>query len=132
VTVYEILDYVQSAFCDEAVLNSIPLQAAANPGAFHAWHTYQASGNAAQSETESRRASGPHASPTSPDRSAPAVAAAAANRPRRPGEWNWEGVWEERVKKGSKASLSEPVLFGTAAGGDDIVSRRTPKREQCS
>lgn len=38
---------------------------------------------------------------------------------RKPGEWNWEGVWEDRVKKGIKASLSDPVLFG---GGTDEVS----------
>lgn len=41
---------------------------------------------------------------------------------RRPGEWNWEGVWEERVKKGIAASLSEPVLFGGVGSTDDVVS----------
>jgi hypothetical protein len=42
-------------------------------------------------------------------------------RTRRPGEWNWEGVWEERVKKAIKASLSEPVLYGGISGGEDVI-----------
>jgi hypothetical protein len=41
-------------------------------------------------------------------------------RNRRPGEWNWEGVWEDRVRKAVKASLSEPALYG-AGIGEDIV-----------
>jgi hypothetical protein len=39
---------------------------------------------------------------------------------RRPGEWNWDGVWEVRVKKGVDASLTEAVLFGNSAG-DDLI-----------
>jgi hypothetical protein len=41
--------------------------------------------------------------------------------PRKPGEWNWEGVWEERVKRGVQASLSEAVLFGQGQG-DEVIS----------
>ena len=109
-TVYEVLDYVRAAFCDEQVLNSIPIGAAANPGAFHAWHAYRAS-----NEDDAQ----------SPER---AAEASAAGGQRRPGQWNWEGVWEERVKKGVQASLSEPVLFGAAGGGDEIVSAERSSR----
>jgi len=38
---------------------------------------------------------------------------------RRPGEWNWQGVWEERVRRNVRASVSDPVLFG-GDGGDVI------------
>jgi hypothetical protein len=41
---------------------------------------------------------------------------------RRPGEWNWEGVWEDRVKNGISNSLSEPVMFGGVGAADDVVS----------
>lgn len=89
----EVLSYVRSAFDDEGVLDSVPLEAAGNPGAWHAWRTHR--GYTAVPEGE------------------PAV--------RRPGEWNWEGVWEERVRRNIQASMSEPVLYGES-GGDDIVS----------
>jgi len=39
---------------------------------------------------------------------------------RRPGEWNWDGVWEVRVKKGIDASVGEAMLFGKDAG-DDLI-----------
>ncbi len=39
---------------------------------------------------------------------------------RRPGEWNWDGVGEVRVKKGVDASLAEAVLYGKDAGDDSI------------
>lgn len=40
---------------------------------------------------------------------------------RQPGEWNWGGVWEERVRRGVEASQSEAVLYGNASGRDDLV-----------
>jgi hypothetical protein len=43
---------------------------------------------------------------------------------KQPGEWNWEGVWEERVKRGIATSLSESVLYGNAGGADDVVGGR--------
>ncbi len=39
---------------------------------------------------------------------------------RRPGEWNWDGVWEVRVRKGVDNSVAEAVLFGREAG-DDLI-----------
>lgn len=91
---FEVLSYMGSSFDDENLLDSVPLEAAGNPGAWHAWRTHR----------------GYHALPEGD----PAA--------RKPGEWNWEGVWEERVKKNIAASLSEPVLYGGAGAGDDTVN----------
>jgi hypothetical protein len=109
VSIVKILDYIRSTFSEESVLDSLSLEAAANPGAYHAWRTYRApalqvqdspvpnSGSSASPQLEGNAALGPN---------------------RRPGEWNWEGVWQDRVRKAIKASLSEPVLFAA----EDIVS----------
>ena len=31
------------------------------------------------------------------------------------GEWDWDGVFEARVRNGVEASISEAALFGSAA-----------------
>ncbi|OAK96413.1 hypothetical protein IQ06DRAFT_380734 [Phaeosphaeriaceae sp. SRC1lsM3a] len=111
VSIVRVLDYIRSTFSEESVLDALPLEAAANPGAYHAWRTYRAPVIQAHQQSKSDDA------PTSFEQ---AVDAAALGRNRRPGEWNWEGVWEERVKKAVKASLSEPVLFGA----EDIIRFR--------
>jgi hypothetical protein len=125
ITVFEVLDYIRSSFNDEDSLSSIPLEAAANPGAYHAWHTQRArnlqSSRAVspQSSSPSKRSSGlEHIS----DSLNVEVSSSSAGRGRRrPGEWNWEGVWEERVKRGVQSSLTEPTLFGLAGAGEDII-----------
>lgn len=89
---FDVLSYVKSTFDDDEVLDSVPLEAAGNPGAWHAWRT--------------------HRGHTTVPEGNPAV--------REPGEWSWEGVWEERVQRNIQASMSEPVLFGNE-GGDEIV-----------
>ena len=117
-SIVTVLDYVRSTFCEEAVLDSITLEAAANPGAYHAWRTYRAS---ALEEVLSTPES-PPSSDSQRSATAKAYETSTLGRNRRPGQWNWEGVWEERVRKAVKASLSEPVLFGGGAG-EDIVSK---------
>lgn len=96
-SIYDILIYLVSTFDSESVLDSIPLEAAGNPGAWHAWKARQQKSNPSSTATNS------------------------TSTPRKPGEWNWEGVWEERVKRGVNASLSEAVLFGRA-GGDETIN----------
>ncbi|KAF2099503.1 hypothetical protein NA57DRAFT_75003 [Rhizodiscina lignyota] len=107
VPVFRILEYMRAAFNDETVLDSIPSGSAANAGAYHAWHTYRAEQQKTQqsSGASHRRSNSRDAIP----------------RARRPGEWNWEGVWEQRVQKGVRESLSEPVLFGSSNTGDEII-----------
>lgn len=150
VSVYSILKYIRSTFDNEEVLDSIPLSAAGNPGAWHAWRTHRrkaGKGSEGPSETPKAPAlsedtqvtpvgsptksltsprgsvtspkkemTSPRKGPLSPNKTTPQGAA------RRPAEWNWDGVWGDRVKKGINASLSEPVLFGPAGGPDDLVS----------
>ncbi len=112
VSTYEVLRYLRSVFDDEDVLDSVPLEAAGNPGAWHAWRSHrklatgQGGNAAAGGEGEGSQAETGPAATT-----------------RRPGEWNWEGVWEERVKKGIAASLSDGVLFGGAGAADEVVCR---------
>lgn len=96
VSAFEVLSYIRSTFDDENMLDSVPLEAAGNPGAWHAWRTHRGYITLPEGDPSARK----------------------------PGEWNWEGVWEERVKKGIAASFSEPVLYGGVGGGgaDDTVS----------
>lgn len=98
---YEFLRYIRSTFDNADVLDAIPIEAAGNPGAWHAWRTYRGQQGALPDAEEG---------------------SGGADTPRRPGEWNWDGVWEERSKRNIDASLSEPVLFGDAGMGDDVVS----------
>ena len=44
----------------------------------------------------------------------------AAGRLKPPGDWNWDGVWAERVKKGVSASISEQMLYGGTEGDDTV------------
>ncbi|KAI3331507.1 ubiquitin-conjugating enzyme [Xylariaceae sp. AK1471] len=110
VSTFAVLRYIRSAFDDEAVLDSIPLEAAGNPGAWHAWRTHRVE-NGKEFENLS----------TSADASDAVASVANPGSVRRPGEWNWEGVWEERVKKGISTSLSEPVMFGGVGAADDVI-----------
>ncbi|KAI1365482.1 ubiquitin-conjugating enzyme/RWD-like protein [Xylaria arbuscula] len=96
ISVFAILLYIRSTFDDENVLDTIPLEAAGNPGAWHAWRTHR---------VEKGKEFG--SLPSSADRN--------------PGEWNWEGVWEERVKKGISTCLSESVMYGSAGTADDVI-----------
>ena len=138
VSTYEVLRYIRSTFDDANVLDSVPLEAAGNPGAWHAWRTHRrqqaakvtpgptSSPASVKSDTGSNlakideRISSPTPSGTTETGSATSKSAA----PKRPDEWNWDGVWEERVKRGIATSLSEPVLFGNAGTADEVVSGR--------
>jgi len=124
ISILEVLDYVRYAFNSEACLDSIPLDAAANPGAHHAWQSYR------NRKVQSNRATSPQ--PTSSSSIGSALVnisstpnndrdSAVVSRGRRPGQWNWEGVWEERVKRGIQASLTEQVLFGHAGISDELI-----------
>jgi hypothetical protein len=135
ISTYEVLRYIRTTFDDESVLDRIPLSAAGNPGAWHAWRSYRVKSGAipppispslsakekstwhdglSDDETSSSSGGAPEGySRLAGGTSAPAVA-------RRPGEWNWDGVWEVRVKKGIEGSVSEAVLYGKETG-DDLI-----------
>jgi hypothetical protein len=125
VTVYQLLEYLRFAFNEENFLNTIPLEAVANSGAYHAWHTYRARlKNAGTNSTQHSSSSSGSQSVDTGKANAPSSSGkdSSSNRPRKPGEWNWDGVWEERVKRGVQNSLSDPALYGASMSGDDIVS----------
>ncbi|KAH9883322.1 UBC-like protein [Xylariomycetidae sp. FL2044] len=98
ISTFEVLRYIRSTFDDEDVLDAIPREAAGNPGAWHAWRTHRMDQGKVFTDV-----------------------GADSTSARKPGEWNWEGVWEERVKKGITASLSEQVMFGGVGTADDVI-----------
>ncbi|KAI9852101.1 MAG: hypothetical protein M1838_001898 [Thelocarpon superellum] len=117
----EVLQYIKAAFEQEEVLDAVPFDAAGNPGAWHAWQTYRAKSRPDRSRTSATREELTEAltragSPTASTSSGPSV-----GRTKRPGEWNWEGVWEERAKKGIEGSLADPVLYGNVAGPNELI-----------
>jgi hypothetical protein len=98
----EVLAYLKSTFENPTMLDKLPLEAAANPGAWHAWRSHRGI-----SKGPSRAIS-----PANGERSQPPVAGFQTS----PGDWNWEGVWEKRVRTGIENSLSDPVLFAPKGG----------------
>ncbi|KAJ4164553.1 hypothetical protein LMH87_006223 [Akanthomyces muscarius] len=120
VSMYQVLKYIKSAFDKPEVLDSVPLDAAGNPGAWHAWRTHRRKQRAKQAEGGEQGSDGAAATP-SPKKPAGEKRPVGQSAPRKPGEWNWDGVWEDRVKKGVAASLSEPVLFGGTTINDELI-----------
>ncbi|KAI9780977.1 MAG: hypothetical protein M1839_006416 [Geoglossum umbratile] len=130
VSTVEVLRYIRSTFDDETILDSIPLEAAGNPGAWHAWRAHRLASRPASLSRSLRAAEdGGLSDGIDPGGAAPAENHRLAGgwSSRRPGEWNWEGVWEERVRKGIEGSLAEPVLYGNAGVGDDLVCSQLPR-----
>jgi hypothetical protein len=106
ISTIDVLRYIRSTFDDEDVLDSVPLEAAGNPGAWHAYHSHRSATYGFDDDDLGID---------------PKTAGTASPGGRKPEEWNWEGVWEERVEKGLQGSLAEPILFGTAGGPDELV-----------
>ncbi|KAK0672282.1 ubiquitin-conjugating enzyme/RWD-like protein [Cercophora samala] len=149
---WEVLRYIRSAFDDERVLDEVPLEAAGNPGAWHAWRTHrrvQKEREEREREREQREkerrekeeqggegngegvvvekaetvvSDDGRGSVDPRTSSGSLVVPATPTSSRRPEEWNWEGVWERRVKRGIAASLSESVLFGGSGGPDEVIN----------
>ncbi|AEO66865.1 uncharacterized protein THITE_36644 [Thermothielavioides terrestris NRRL 8126] len=117
ISTYEVLRYIRSTFDNEDVLDSVPLEAAGNPGAWHAWRTHrrQTAGKALPAQSENKATEDSARAVADPGTGAVPAAT------KRPDEWNWEGVWEERVKRGIAASLSEGVLYGNAGTADEVI-----------
>lgn len=113
--VIQLLQYLCVAFDTEEVLDSIPLDAAANAGAWHAWQSYRA-------KSSSSRAASVAQSPSDEKGQGAERSLSPKQQPggaRKPGEWNWQGVWEDRVRKSIQASASEHVLYG--GENNDVV-----------
>ncbi len=117
-TTFEVLRYIRSTFDDASVLDDVPLEAAGNTGAWRAWKAHRTQDSHAtqlkksQSGSKGQRLLSIGSLPRSPVKTAP----------RQPGEWNWDGVWLLRVKKGIDLSVSEASLYGNTMGPDELVS----------
>ncbi|GFG10434.1 AKT-interacting protein [Aspergillus lentulus] len=100
VPVAVLLNYIRSTFDDENILDLLPLEAAGNPSAWHAWKAHRRENS--ESATNSKRGS-PQA--------------------RLPGDWHWDGIWAKRVQHEIEASHSDQMLFGNAARGatDEMI-----------
>lgn len=97
----EILQYVKHAFDDESALDSLPLEAAGNSGAWKAWRAFRKSVDDVIEATSAEHCT------------------------KQSDEWNWDGVWNERVRRGIDASVSESVLYGgSVSAEDDLVSSK--------
>lgn len=125
-SMYQILKYIKSTFDNAEVLDSVPLDAAGNPGAWHAWRTHRRrSGKLPEEGQPPEETETPKEVPQSPPKTGQDAKKGAPSTPmKRPGEWNWDGVWEDRVKKGVAASLSESVLYGGTTVNDELVCVR--------
>ena len=125
--IYEVLRYIRSTFDDEEILDNIPLEAAGNPGAWNAWRTRQIKLGKIQpivavseqgSLQDNTSDDGSTGAPDGYQRISGGNSTPMTSRG--PGEWNWDGVWEVRVKKGIEGSISEAVLFGNLPA-DDLI-----------
>ena len=102
ISIAKILEYVQSTFESADVLDTIPIECADSSGAWHAWRAHRSLPKYV-----------PPSRPMSPIGSPNRVL-------KQPGEWNWDGVWESRVKSQIEASKSESVLFGPRVKDETI------------
>lgn len=103
----EVLQYLHVVFDTEAILDAVPLEAAANAGAWHAWRSYRSKalgGRSSPTPQATNIVGGSFSERSRSPRQQPGGA-------RRPGEWNWQGVWEDRVKKSIQTSMSEHVIY---------------------
>jgi hypothetical protein len=92
-----VLRHIRSTFEDPHLLDSLPLESAGNPSAWHAWRAFRGL-NKPKSITSSTSTI-TNSTPTSPKRD--------------PSEWKWDGVWESRVAAAVEASCSDAALFGS-------------------
>jgi hypothetical protein len=104
--ILEVLQYMRIIFESEKVLDSIPIGDVANAGAWHAWRSYRTKA------TEDNKAPATAAQTASPRERAQQSPRQQPGGARRPGEWNWQGVWEDRVRKSINGSITNPVLYG--------------------
>lgn len=133
ISTYSLLKYIRSTFDKAEVLDAVPLAAAGNPGAWHAWRTHRRKEGKVFDEKKGHRLSRLSrlsiydglpklASSEQGDAAASdAKSIGSQSTTREPGDWNWDGVWEDRVKKGVASTLTESVLYGASGISDDMV-----------
>ena len=113
----EVLYYVKLAFSSHEFLDKILLVDAVNPGAFFAWRSHRLSTapdlyNERQEQAKKAFSSQLSAGSRASKEDSPNTW---------PGQWNWDGVWKDRVQKAVQASVAGSTLFGDV-NNDDVVS----------
>lgn len=122
VSVFDVLKYIKSTFVRDEVLDSISLDAAGNSGAWYAWRTHRKRlGKLKDVQAIPKTRGSADFDDKVPGATTPQTDQTTSRTSRPPEEWNWDGVWEDRVKKGIAASLSEPALYGSGSTTDDLV-----------
>ncbi|OAA47709.1 ubiquitin-conjugating enzyme [Metarhizium rileyi] len=121
-SIYNILKYIRSTFDTPEVLDVVPLAAAGNPGAWHAWRAHRRKhGKLTDQKLSSSDSIDAEGALDSSSEETERLAQFKNTAIRRPGQWNWDGVWEDRVQRGVAASLSEPVLYGGSGVPDEMI-----------
>ncbi|RMZ82640.1 hypothetical protein DV738_g1651, partial [Chaetothyriales sp. CBS 135597] len=100
-TTLKVLQHLKQAFEDPYLLDSLQLEAVGNTSAWHAWRAHRGLAQPTAADEGSRQRVEERAGQTRPA------------SPRHPGQWNWEGVWESRVRDGLEACASDAALFNT-------------------
>ena len=101
-----LLNHVLSTFTTPSLLDDLPLAYAANASAWHAWRSYRGLSPSPLDHT-----------PSDPDRgrsptSSPSLDGARKPTHQTPSTWNWDGVFESRVRFNVESSITESTLFG--------------------
>ncbi|OQO06441.1 hypothetical protein B0A48_08224 [Cryoendolithus antarcticus] len=112
--ILHVLHYLRLIFTAPELLDELLLAGAANPSAWHAWqaHRKRAVSNRAQPPAVCSRDEGRSSDAISERSPSPRGSVQQPGGARRPGEWNWNGVWEDRVRRVVTASQSESALYG--------------------
>ena len=104
ISAIKVLEYAKKAFEDDALLDSLPLDAAGNQGAWHAWQAHRRG-------TKQEKSNG----------SSTFMGNATTKESKSSVSWNWDRVWADRVKKNISTSVSDSVLYGSTAASDAMV-----------
>ena len=96
-SIVEVLHYIKQAFEDEKGLDNLPLEAAGNPGAWHAWRAHRRKHLTFGKDSRN---------------GTPVKGGDSGKKEKRGTGWNWDGIWVDRAKKAIQASQSDATLFG--------------------
>ena len=93
--VFEVLEYVKRSFDEDDFLDTLPLEAAGNVGAWKAWRAHRSNSGVSLQGSSTVAMDNPE-------------------------EWKWDGVWEQRVMRGINTSISDSALFGSGSEDDGV------------
>ena len=110
-SIAEVLRYMVRVFEDDELLDEVPLDAAANSSAHHAWTAYRKRVKEAEAAREAAKSRAVGGAPMTPQSKFARSQVATASPGRSPAQWNWDGVWMDRVRKSVRNATAEGKLF---------------------